>query len=170
MPFIFLLIFRAYHGHSSLLIDVSPYKYNAPGGEGKKDFVHAVPTPDPYRGKHQGESTPELGEQYALDVKEALDSATKDGRKVRRPGSSLVMGRVPTHPFPKATILAKLYGTLSLLCRIPAIFACLLPPFSPPLPPPSSPPSSPPPPCNVGPLFSKPYLTNNIAWGEGGGR
>ena len=27
-----------------------------------------------------------------------------------------------------------------------------------------------PPRCNVGRLFGKPFLTNNIAWGEGGGR
>ena len=41
--------------------------------------------------------------------------------------------------------------------RIAAIFARS------PLPPPP-----PPPRCNVGRLFGKPFLTNNIAWGEGG--
>ncbi|XP_018012387.1 ethanolamine-phosphate phospho-lyase [Hyalella azteca] len=31
---------HAYHGHVSSLIDISPYKFNHPGGEGKKDWVH----------------------------------------------------------------------------------------------------------------------------------
>ncbi|KAG7153964.1 Ethanolamine-phosphate phospho-lyase-like 4 [Homarus americanus] len=32
----------AYHGHVSSLINISPYKFNLPGGEGQKDWVHVV--------------------------------------------------------------------------------------------------------------------------------
>nr|XP_045622820.1 ethanolamine-phosphate phospho-lyase-like [Procambarus clarkii] len=33
---------HAYHGHLSSLIDISPYKFNQPGGEGQRDWVHVV--------------------------------------------------------------------------------------------------------------------------------
>ena len=78
----FLCTVRAYHGHSAALIDISPYKFNHLGEKGKKDYIHVAPTPDPYRGKFQGEATPELGEKYALEVKKLIDKAHKDGRKV----------------------------------------------------------------------------------------
>lgn len=32
----------AYHGHVISLIDISPYKFDHPGGEGKPDWVHVV--------------------------------------------------------------------------------------------------------------------------------
>lgn len=32
----------AYHGHLSTLIDISPYKFDLPGGDGKQDWVHVV--------------------------------------------------------------------------------------------------------------------------------
>lgn len=73
---------RAYHGHTTALIDISPYKFRKLGEKGKKDYVHVSPTPDPYRGIFQGEATPELGEKYALEVKKLIDQAHRDGRKV----------------------------------------------------------------------------------------
>ena len=39
----FLNLFNsAYHGHVISLIDISPYKFNHKGGEGKPDWVHVV--------------------------------------------------------------------------------------------------------------------------------
>lgn len=72
----------AYHGHSASLIDISPYKFKKLGPKGKKDHIHVAPTPDPYRGMHQGPSTPELGEKYALEVKKLIDEAHKSGKKI----------------------------------------------------------------------------------------
>lgn len=40
----------AYHGHVGSLIDISPYKFNNPGGTGKPSHVHVLPTPDVFRG------------------------------------------------------------------------------------------------------------------------
>jgi 4-aminobutyrate aminotransferase-like enzyme/Ser/Thr protein kinase RdoA (MazF antagonist) len=40
----------AYHGNTNALIEISPYKFNGPGGRGKPAHVHVVPTPDVYRG------------------------------------------------------------------------------------------------------------------------
>lgn len=39
----------AYHGHTKAVIDLSPYKYEGPGGEGRQPYVHVLPCPDPYR-------------------------------------------------------------------------------------------------------------------------
>ena len=39
----------AYHGHTKAIIDLSPYKYDGPGGEGQQPYIHVLPCPDPYR-------------------------------------------------------------------------------------------------------------------------
>ena len=46
-----LVMDNAYHGHTNSLIDLSPYKFNSKGGEGKKDYVHVLRMPDEIRGK-----------------------------------------------------------------------------------------------------------------------
>ena len=60
----------AYHGHLISLIEISPYKYNGNGGQGPPDHVHAVPTPDPFRGKYRG---PDSGRSYADEVKKVIE-------------------------------------------------------------------------------------------------
>ncbi len=42
---------HAYHGHTTTLIDISPYKHNGPGGAGAPDWVHTSPIPDVYRNR-----------------------------------------------------------------------------------------------------------------------
>lgn len=49
----------AYHGNTSTLINISPYKHNGPGGEGAPSWVHTAPVPDCYRGKYK------YGDEYA---------------------------------------------------------------------------------------------------------
>lgn len=34
--------YSAYHGHLTSMIDVSPYKFNLPGGPDKPEWVHVV--------------------------------------------------------------------------------------------------------------------------------
>jgi 4-aminobutyrate aminotransferase-like enzyme/Ser/Thr protein kinase RdoA (MazF antagonist) len=69
---------NAYHGHTSLLIDVSPYKFAGPGGLGGKDFVHVAPVPDDYRGAYRRDD-PEAGVKYAHALAEILTRLGKDG-------------------------------------------------------------------------------------------
>jgi 4-aminobutyrate aminotransferase-like enzyme/Ser/Thr protein kinase RdoA (MazF antagonist) len=49
-----IVLSNAYHGNSSLAIDLSPYKHNGPGGQGAPAWVSAVPQPDVYRGVGNG--------------------------------------------------------------------------------------------------------------------
>ena len=52
----------AYHGHTGMLIDLSPYKFRGPGGKGEPEpWVHVVPIPDIYRGGDMDYAA-ELGE------------------------------------------------------------------------------------------------------------
>ena len=45
-----IVLDAAYHGNTTTLIDISPYKFNGPGGGGRPPWVHVVPIPDVYRG------------------------------------------------------------------------------------------------------------------------
>jgi 4-aminobutyrate aminotransferase-like enzyme/Ser/Thr protein kinase RdoA (MazF antagonist) len=72
---------HAYHGHTSALIDISPYKFNGPGGHGRKPWVHVAPIADDYRGAYRrGEE--ELGKKYAAHVGEILSDCKKKGQRV----------------------------------------------------------------------------------------
>jgi len=46
-----IVLDAAYHGNTTTLIDISPYKFNGPGGLGKPPWVHVVPLPDVYGGQ-----------------------------------------------------------------------------------------------------------------------
>ena len=40
-----IVLEHAYHGNTTTLIDISPYKHNGPGGEGPPSWVHTAPLP-----------------------------------------------------------------------------------------------------------------------------
>jgi len=44
---------HGYHGHTTGAFDVSPYKFDKPGGGGRPDWVQVVPAADTYRGPHR---------------------------------------------------------------------------------------------------------------------
>ncbi|MFC1876225.1 aminotransferase class III-fold pyridoxal phosphate-dependent enzyme [Thermodesulfobacteriota bacterium] len=71
----------AYHGNTNLLVDISPYKHDGPGGSGAPPWVQTVMMPDGYRGpfKGQGGGT---GSAYADDVKKAIDRVRSQGNGV----------------------------------------------------------------------------------------
>jgi 4-aminobutyrate aminotransferase-like enzyme len=54
----------AYHGNTTTLVDISPYKFNGPGGEGAQPWVHVLPLPDTYRGEFR-RGDPRAGAKYA---------------------------------------------------------------------------------------------------------
>ena len=71
----------AYHGHTGTLIDISPYKFDGPGGGGRKPWVHVAPLPDDYRGPYRRDDA-EAGAKYARHVAELLARADREGRRV----------------------------------------------------------------------------------------
>ena len=60
----------AYHGHTSALIEISPYKFSGPGGRGLAGHVHMVPMPDGYRGLYR-QGDPDWSGLYVEHVAEA---------------------------------------------------------------------------------------------------
>ena len=82
-----IVLDAAYHGNTTTLIDISPYKFNGPGGAGRPPWVHVVPVPDVYRGPYRSQTrtagpTPDsqLGAKYADAVSRSLDQRRADGR------------------------------------------------------------------------------------------
>ena len=76
-----IVLEHAYHGHTSTLIDISPYKFNGPGGQGRKSWVHVAPIPDDFRGIYRrGEAN--LGGKYAAHVAEILEQRKREGRGI----------------------------------------------------------------------------------------
>ncbi len=69
----------AYHGHTTSLIDISPYKFNGTGGEGRKPWVHIAPVPDDYRGIYK-RADPNCGHQYAAHVAQIIAELHAQGR------------------------------------------------------------------------------------------
>ena len=66
-----IVLEHAYHGNTSTLIDISPYKFDGPGGRGRKPWVHVAPLPDDYRGKYRRDDA-RAGEKYAAHIGEIL--------------------------------------------------------------------------------------------------
>jgi len=76
-----IVLEAAYHGNTTGLIDLSPYKHAGPGGTGAPDWVHAVPIPDVYRGAYKADD-PNAGARYARYVAETIASLGKNDRGI----------------------------------------------------------------------------------------
>ncbi|MGB3343277.1 MAG: aminotransferase class III-fold pyridoxal phosphate-dependent enzyme [Aequorivita sp.] len=74
-----LAIEVGYHGNTNAVMDVSSYKFDAPGGSGKPDTTHILPLPDPFRGKHRGEN---CGKQYANYAKTIIENLQGKGKSI----------------------------------------------------------------------------------------
>jgi 4-aminobutyrate aminotransferase-like enzyme/Ser/Thr protein kinase RdoA (MazF antagonist) len=74
-----IVLGAAYHGHSTTLIDLSPYKHDGPGGEGAPSWVHPVPLPDLYRGPYR-ENDAAASEKYATHVADRVSALRSEGR------------------------------------------------------------------------------------------
>jgi 4-aminobutyrate aminotransferase-like enzyme len=76
-----IVLESAYHGITTTLIDISPYKFNGPGGAPKKPWVHVAPLPDLYRGRYR-EDASSAGRKYADDVGGIVEELRAAGRGV----------------------------------------------------------------------------------------
>jgi 4-aminobutyrate aminotransferase-like enzyme/Ser/Thr protein kinase RdoA (MazF antagonist) len=76
-----IVLEHAYHGHTNTLIDISPYKFDGPGGRGKESWVHVAPLADDYRGAYR-RGDRQAGAKYARHVAEILERTRAEGRRV----------------------------------------------------------------------------------------
>jgi 4-aminobutyrate aminotransferase-like enzyme len=78
-----IVLEHAYHGNTTTLIDISPYKHDGPGGSGAPPWVHKVPLPDLYRGRYRRNDR-SAGDKYARYVQEVIEGLL--GREVAMAG------------------------------------------------------------------------------------
>ena len=104
-----IVLEAAYHGNTTGLIDLSPYKHAGPGGGGAPDWVHAVPIPDVYRGPYKA-NDPDAGAKYAAFI------GKREAGSGNRPASGRFDPRFPTSdsrfPFP----VSRLAGFIAETC------------------------------------------------------
>jgi 4-aminobutyrate aminotransferase-like enzyme len=74
-----LVVDHAYHGHSPSMIELSPYKFNGEGGEGRPAHVGVVPMPDTYRGPYRDPAS--AGAAYAATLTDAAEGLRQRGFK-----------------------------------------------------------------------------------------
>lgn len=71
---------HAYHGTSTLAIEMSPYKFDGRGGSGRQPYIHKAISPDLFRGPFQyGDK--KAGEKYAADVLRILQELKSGNKK-----------------------------------------------------------------------------------------
>ena len=76
-----IVLDAAYHGNTTSLIDISPYKHAGPGGAGAPDWVHVAPLADDYRGPFK-RGDPSAGARYAAMVGEIVESLRASNRRL----------------------------------------------------------------------------------------
>ncbi|WP_397547298.1 aminotransferase class III-fold pyridoxal phosphate-dependent enzyme [Rhodothermus marinus] len=73
-----LVLEGAYHGNLTTLIDISPYKFDGPGGQGAPPWVHKLSMPCSYRGKYRLLPDPVAG--YLEEARAVIQRIQAEGR------------------------------------------------------------------------------------------
>ncbi len=76
-----IVVEGAYHGNTSGLIEISPYKFDGPGGEGRPAHVRVAPMPDGYRGTYRY-GDPGIAARYAAAVADEIAGTRAEGREI----------------------------------------------------------------------------------------
>ena len=104
----FIVIDHAYHGHTSALIDISPYKFNGPGGMGKPAHVEVARMPDGFRGEKRGFDAA-AGAFYARSVADKIAAIEARGGKLAAFVAEGILGCGGQMPLP-AGYLPRVYA------------------------------------------------------------
>ncbi len=67
-----IVLDHAYHGTSTVAMEMSPYKFDGNGGFDKKPWIHKALSPDLYRGPY-GYADKKAGVKYAADVQRIIE-------------------------------------------------------------------------------------------------
>ncbi|MEO6682983.1 MAG: aminotransferase class III-fold pyridoxal phosphate-dependent enzyme [Ginsengibacter sp.] len=91
---------HAYHGTSTLALELSPYKFDGKGGFEQKPYIHKAVSPDLYRGEFQYQDK-DAGKKYAQDVKRVLENMKEQGTGVAAFICETLLGVGGQIPLPK---------------------------------------------------------------------
>ena len=103
-----IVIDHAYHGHTTALIDISPYKFNGPGGEGKPAHTQIATMPDGFRGEKRGFDEA-AGAFYAGSVADGIAAIEERGGRLAAFFAEGILGCGGQMPLP-AGYLQRAYG------------------------------------------------------------
>ena len=67
-----LVVDVGYHGNTTSIVDISPYKHNHKGGMGAPDWVHTAVMPDVYRGEYKADDK-HAGAKYAAHLTSLIE-------------------------------------------------------------------------------------------------
>ncbi|MGN6494236.1 MAG: aminotransferase class III-fold pyridoxal phosphate-dependent enzyme [Agriterribacter sp.] len=74
-----IVLDHAYHGTSTLCMEMSPYKFDGKGGFGKMPWIHKAMNPDMYRG-HYRYNDKDAGKKYAADVQRIIEMLKSENK------------------------------------------------------------------------------------------
>jgi 4-aminobutyrate aminotransferase-like enzyme/Ser/Thr protein kinase RdoA (MazF antagonist) len=74
-----IVLDHAYHGTSTVAMEMSPYKFDSKGGFGKMPWIHKAINPDLYRGPYKYGDV-NAGEKYAADVQRIIEDLKKEDK------------------------------------------------------------------------------------------
>lgn len=73
-----IVLDHAYHGTSTVAMELSPYKFDGKGGAGQQAYIHKGMNPDLYRGNYRyGDAA--AGQKYAADIAAIIDRLAEKG-------------------------------------------------------------------------------------------
>ena len=75
-----IVLDHAYHGTSTVAIEMSPYKFDGRGGFAQKPYIHKAANPDLYRGAYRY-GNKAAGQQYAADVQRIIEQLEKENKR-----------------------------------------------------------------------------------------
>jgi len=75
-----IVLDHAYHGTSTVAMEMSPYKFDSKGGFGKMPWIHKAMSPDLYRGPYKYDDA-DAGKKYAFDVLRIIEELLKENKK-----------------------------------------------------------------------------------------
>lgn len=72
-----IVLDHAYHGTSTVAMEMSPYKFDGKGGFEQMPWIHKAMNPDMYRGPYKYEDK-NAGKKYAADVQRIIEQLRKE--------------------------------------------------------------------------------------------
>jgi 4-aminobutyrate aminotransferase-like enzyme/Ser/Thr protein kinase RdoA (MazF antagonist) len=74
-----IVLDHAYHGTSTVAMEMSPYKFDSKGGFGQMPWIHKAMNPDLYRGPYKYDDA-DAGKKYAADVQRIIEDLKKENK------------------------------------------------------------------------------------------
>jgi 4-aminobutyrate aminotransferase-like enzyme/Ser/Thr protein kinase RdoA (MazF antagonist) len=74
-----IVLDHAYHGTSTVAMEMSPYKFDSKGGFGQMSWIHKAMNPDLYRGSYKYDDT-NAGIKYAADIQRIIEALKKENK------------------------------------------------------------------------------------------